>query len=158
VRYAARRGWELCPNYFLAERALELAERDLYAASELARMIPVGSAEHDAVLRAANRWTLGYLPNARAAPSLVALDGPPTERARRWAELALRSPVGAALEGWEQRRKVARFRARARRAGAVDGEASFGPDRCKGHFDANRVRIRAAYEARARGAGVEPIW
>src|SRR5205085_8843103 len=45
VRVAALRGTELCPNYFLSERALVLHERNLFIAHEVAQMVPVAGLE-----------------------------------------------------------------------------------------------------------------
>src|SRR5690606_114120 len=41
VRYAAQRGVIVCPNYLLSERALELDDRKLYSAHEVAQMVPI---------------------------------------------------------------------------------------------------------------------
>jgi hypothetical protein len=157
VRMARVEGHELCPNYLLAETRLRLDDRDLYAASEIGRMVPVvGRSVYDR-MRALNAWTSQLLPNA---------SGPPTEAAQRaaaWrpvasaAERALRTRLGSALESWERGRKVARFRDLAAEAGD-DAGAGFSADRCKGHFVSHRRRIRDAYEARCRMYGTEPMW
>ena len=68
VRYAARRGHELCPNYFLAEHALHMDGRDLYGAHELAQMVPVTGGSVYRRLREANPWITEFLPNASGAP------------------------------------------------------------------------------------------
>jgi len=157
VRYAARKGEELCPNYFLAEHALAMDDGDLYGAHELTQMVPVTGFGVYGRLRAANPWAAGYLPNATGAP----LDGrarrqPALGRARPVAEVVLRTPLGGVAEAWEQR-KIARFRAQALQLG-VTREAGFSPDQCKGHLDGHGARIRAAYEARCQALGLEPLW
>lgn len=157
VRIAAREGHQLCPNYLLAEHVLASDETDLYAAHELVQMVPVVGVDTYRRLREANAWTARQLPNAAGAP----LQGrawrtPLLRRAQPFAETLLRTPVGAAAEGWE-RRKIGHFRAEATARG-VTAEARFSPDRCKGHMDGHGRRIRVAYEARARALGVEPLW
>jgi len=159
VRFVARAGDELCPNYLLAETALELDERDLYAANELAHLVPVvGRPVYDR-LREANPWVRDLLPNADGAPTADPDARRLIPRAVGLAEAGLRTPLGDLAEAWEQRRKVARFRAQASEAGPDgDSEAHFAADRCKGHFESHRRRIRAAYEQRVRACGVEPLW
>lgn len=157
VRIAARDGHELCPNYFLAEHALELPDRDLYAAHELAQMVPIAGPVTYARARAANGWVRSYLPNAGGAPPTHGFARPILGPLRPLAERVLRTPFGRAAERWEQTRKIERFRALARASGST-GEAAFGPDRCKGHFEAHGARIREAYLARVRALGVEPRW
>jgi hypothetical protein len=158
VRYAARRGHELCPNYFLAEHALSMDGRDLYGAHELAQMVPVTGGAVYRRLREANPWITEFLPNAHGAPlGGRARRRPVLRRMRPLAEQVLRSPLGAAAEHWERRRKIARFRALAASRGTAR-EAAFSPDWCKGHLDGHGSRIRIAYETRARQLGVEPLW
>jgi hypothetical protein len=157
VRYAASEGQELCPNYFLAEHALTMDDRDLYAAHELTQMAPVTGFGVYQRLRAANPWTAAHLPNANGGPLHDrARRRPVLQRARPVAEAVLRSPLGGAVEAWEQR-KIARFRAEAAARG-VDREAGFTPDWCKGHLDGHGARIRVAYETRVRTLGLEPLW
>jgi hypothetical protein len=158
VRFAARQGWELCPNYFLAETALELHDHDLYAASELVRMVPIAGLGAYSRFRALNTWTASWFPNAPGPPIIANAMPPLMTSLRAAAEGVLALPPAGLAEAWEQRRKVARFRAQARAAGGLDDEAAFGPDRCKGHFDSHRSRIRGEYEARVGAAGVEPLW
>jgi hypothetical protein len=69
VKPAARRGDEVCPNYILAENALELPSRDLYHAHELAQMIPLYGLPVYQRLLQANRWLEKFLPNAGAFPN-----------------------------------------------------------------------------------------
>ena len=64
VRWAARRGQEICPNYFLSQRALRLHDRNLYTAHELAHMVPLyGRPIYDDLRRANGRdepWPIKY--------------------------------------------------------------------------------------------------
>jgi hypothetical protein len=158
VRHAASRGHELCPNTFLAETAFDTIRPDLYAAHELAQMVPVVGGGVHARLLAANPWVARHLPNAMGAPlGGRARRGRILPRARPLAEAVLRTPLGGIPEGWEQRRKIARLTEEAVARGA-SGEASFTPDWCRGYLDGHGARIRTAYEARCTALGVEPLW
>jgi hypothetical protein len=137
VRVGAAAGMRLCPNYFLAESALELPERDRFTAAELAQMVPVaGRGTYEALL-AANAWYRDFLPNHR--PALPSLPG----AGHRVAERALRGGHLDRLEHWEMTRKVARLS-----AGSMSPEVRFGPTVCKGHFEGHRRRVLDAFEER----------
>jgi hypothetical protein len=142
VRIAALRGIELCPNYFLSEQALELSERNLFTAHEVAQMVPLTGIQTYERLRALNRWTETYLPNASGPPHRVAAVEPRPRRARRLIERTLRSRIGSPLEHWEMTRKVRRFGQRSN----GHAEAAFGPDWCKGHFGDHGQLTLARYE------------
>src|SRR5262249_9494002 len=81
VRSAALRGIELCPNYFISENALELEERNLFTAHEVAQMVPLAGMATYQRLRELNRWSDEYLPNAGGPPRRLAQTEPGT-RAR----------------------------------------------------------------------------
>jgi hypothetical protein len=169
VRRAARRGIALCPNYLLAESALELRQRDLYTAWELAQMVPIAGLDTYRHLRRQNRWASTFLPNAQGRP----LDpgpggngaGPPNRsRLSRVAEGILGSPAGGWLEGWEMNRKVRRFTREAAAGDAqgdpaadpdgIQGEAEFSADWCKGHLGTHRREVMARYRVRLEALGL----
>ena len=115
VRWAARRGLEICPNYFLTERALELPTQNLYTAHELTQMVPLSGLPIYHSLRRLNGWTQEYLPNARGVPELFV----PVRAAMRQTagmpfgrliELLLSSRLGQRLDRWEMTSKIRRFR------------------------------------------------
>ena len=146
VRTAALRGVELCPNYFLSERALVLDQRNLFTAHEVAQMVPLTGIQTYQRMRTLNRWTDTYLPNAGGPPRRVAPVEPPPRRARRLLESTLRSRLGSPLERWEMARKMRKLGKR----GDGHVEAAFGPDWCKGHFgDYGRLTL-SRYEDRMR--------
>jgi hypothetical protein len=149
VRLARRTGVGLCPNYVLAETALEQQRRDLFVAHDLVQMVPlVGQGMAEAML-CANPWTREYLPHA-SRPLRAEADLAPRgvwRAAQRLAEWLLGGRLGAALEAWERRRKLARFAAQARQAGSA---AELGADRVKGHFDDHGGPILLRFEARVR--------
>ena len=149
VRTAAFRGTELCPNYFLSERALELGERNLFTAHEVAQMVPLYGMATYQQLRKLNRWTETYLPNAGGPPRKVAALEHRPRRARTLVERTLRSRLGAPIERWEMARKVRKLGQRS----IGHTEAAFGPDWCKGHFGDHGQQTLKRYEERLRDLG-----
>jgi len=147
ARYARPRGDVVCPNYLLAANALELTERNLYSAHEVAQMVPVyGLAVYDE-LRAQNGWVLDFLPNAAGPPEARRERVAGTRLAgavRPIAEAVLRTPIGAGIERSEMRRKIRKLE----RERAPTAEVTFSADRCKGHFDSHGERILAAFVER----------
>jgi len=157
VRRAARRGVVLCPNFLLTESALELRQRDLYTAWELAQMVPIAGLETYHLLRRRNSWAESFLPNAEGVPSEPDPQGNadlPAARSHltRVAEGILGSPAGDWLEGWEMARKVRRLtRKAASVAYATEGsrnEAEFSADWCKGHLGTHGQEVMARYRVR----------
>jgi hypothetical protein len=150
VRAARLFGVELCPNYVLAETALVQRQCDLYAAHDLAQMVPLVGHEVYTAMRRANAWALDFLPHA-AAPLRLEADRRPrgwTALLQRLAERALAGRLGDALERWERGRKLARFTPAASQPGSA---AELDADRVKGHFEDNGRPVLARYEQRLAG-------
>lgn len=84
-----------CPNHYLSQAHLALRRRDVYVAHELLQAYPLaGEAE---LLRAANGWAAGLLPNAAARTAHVRpLPGGTT--LQRLLEWPLRGRLGDALD------------------------------------------------------------
>lgn len=153
VRLAHLQGITLCPNYFLAERALLFTDRNLYTAREIAQMVPIAGFGVYHYLRRLNSWTADFLPNAAGIPHLAEATGPwptghePVKKAhpglRRVSESLLRTRAGNHLERWEMNRKIRRFRSE---MNDNHIEAAFCPDWCKGHFHDHAQRILNTYE------------
>jgi hypothetical protein len=152
VRWAARRGDRLCPNYLVTERALALPDRNLFTAHELAQLVPLAGLPLYAQLRQQNLWTRAYLPNAAGPPRQMPAAAGAESALRQIAERLGRSRLGDRVERWERARKVRRFTARA----AEGGEARFGADWCKGHFEAHGRRALDAFVARLRRLDLQP--
>jgi hypothetical protein len=144
VRAAALRGIELCPNYFLSERALVLDERNLFTAHEVTQMVPLAGMATYQHMRDLNRWTFAFLPNADNSPRRLATVEPSASRTRRVVESALASRACGPLERWEMHRKVRKLGIR----GNGHAEAAFGPDWCKGHFGDHGQATLARYADR----------
>lgn len=146
VRIAKVRGVILCPNFFVAESALTLQTESLYAARELAQMVPIYGFGLYNELLARNRWMLDYLPNAlpfdaQNLPPQVSIAEPTlVNQFKRISEKLLQTRFGRWLEQWEQKRKIPRFQ-----ASSKTPEAAFSADWCKGHFDAHGERVLSHY-------------
>lgn len=153
VRAAALAGHEICPNYFLSERALSLKDRNFFHAREVAQMVPLYGAETYWRLRETNDWVEGYLPHARGTPNGMAIMqlGRFERAARRAAERLLGGRLGELLETWERERKIRKF---SRRAQAEGGSVTFTPDCCKGHFDHHDAIIMHLFENRLAQYGL----
>lgn len=146
VRWAARSGIELCPNYLLTERSLALAEYDHYTGRELTQMRPLYGKRVYCEMMRLNPWVSDFLPN-----SGVGWFGPlPLDnqhfRPKRWFETLLSGRVGKMLEQWEQSRKMIPFAA----ATAHISEAQFTPDRCKGHITAHGQTTNTRFQQQQR--------
>jgi hypothetical protein len=153
VRLAGLVGVRLCPNYLLAESALELDDRTAFVAHELAQLVPIGGSAAHATLLARNGWAAAFLPNAFDSTSRPDRQAPAIPRpgpVRRFAEWLLRAPVLDRVERWE----LARMRRLhpVGRAGA--DEARFDPERCKGHLVPNGRLALDAYTSRLAALGV----
>jgi 4-amino-4-deoxy-L-arabinose transferase-like glycosyltransferase len=150
VRVAALSGTELCPNYFLSERALILEERNLFTAHEVTQMVPLAGMPTYQHLRDLNRWTDTFLPNATGTPRRLASNEPDRKGTRLMLERTLRSRVCSPIERWEMNRKMRKLGTR----GDGHAEAAFGPDWCKGHFGDHGQATLARYAERLEALGV----
>jgi hypothetical protein len=152
VRWAARRGERLCPNYFLSQDHLESKPYNLYNAHELTQMVPLNNLDLYARIRASNLWTDWYLPNANNAPKHTLPEG--TGRwvhpMQRLGENCLSGRLGDGLESWEMRRKVARLSHQATDQAEID----FCAQRCKGHFEGHAGRAMTAFTRRMEQLGI----
>jgi hypothetical protein len=147
VRVARLLGVGLCPNYVLARSALRQHQRNLYAAHDLAQMVPLVGHQVYAEMRAANRWASAFLPQA-----LSPLRPEPELKPARWqadlqrcGEWLLGGRLGDALERWERDRKLRKF---ARAAGQAGSAAELDADRVKGHFDDHGYPILRQFQER----------
>lgn len=145
VRLARLRSITVCPNYLLAETALELHEQNLYAAHELTQMVPISGHAIYRRLRAANRWAETFLPNADGPPHQITVQ-PRLQPLRRFAEWLLAGRIGTRIEHWEMTRKIRKLSA----TSSSNPEAAYGPDWCKGHVSGHAGRIMAAFNDRRR--------
>lgn len=154
VRLARLTGVALCPNYLLAETSLKQSRQDLFAAHELAQMVPVVGLEVHRRMIAANPWASSFLPNAfnppKAGPDLR--PGAGLRCLQASLEWLLGGRLGDWLERWERRRKTRKFSAEASKPGAA---AILDAEHVKGHFDDYGHRALKAYRERLEREGIE---
>lgn len=150
ARVARRTGIHLCPNYLVTTNALELQDRSLYVAHELAQMIPVSGMDVYREIRSANRWVEDYLPNACDAPDLPpSLKSVPARSLiQRTLELVFDLQFMNRLEEWEMNRKIERLT----REQSSSVESYFSADVCKGHVDRHGETVVTALAVRLRQA------
>ena len=145
VRIARLFGDDLCPNYVVAENNLELDQRDLYTAHELAQMVPMsGLSVYRAMLKA-NEWAAAYLPAAFGTLDLPIRHQRPRAM-QRPLELLLGLRPFDVLERWELRRMQAKLRP----ALGSAAEVVCSPEQCKGHTGLHRQSVLERYEQRLK--------
>lgn len=125
-------GVTLCPNYVLADTALEQNRHDLFMAHELTQMIPLTGQNIYQQMRLLNQWADAMLPNAQT-PFYPEKDAAP-RRVGRWMQTVLEwmlsGPMGNHLEDWERRRKIRKFHNQATHSTDTVLDA----EHVKGHF------------------------
>ena len=175
VKPADRQGVEVCPNYLISSEVLTLEKRDLFHAHELVQMVPLSGLPIYQELRAANRWALGFLPNATDTPTMEHLleahaieereleqrpiaTRPLEERSLDNGPFTLRAP-SSRLQSiseqllrtppgtWFDRREMERMRAKLTDQNG-GSEVEVTPDRCKGHIGSHGHKALEAFAAR----------
>lgn len=145
VHLARLTGDALCPNFVVAENALELGDLSIYDAHEIAQMIPLCGYDVYQRLWASNPQVILHLPNACAWPLPEEHVHPVAQALKRGAEYLLGGRIGAGLEAWERGRKMGRLH---RQQTTLTTEIVLSADQCKGHFDQHRTRVLIAYQDR----------
>jgi hypothetical protein len=143
VRLARLAGDDLCPNYIIADTKLDIDQRDLFTAHELAQMVPLSGARLYRSMLERNKWAREYLPVAFRVP--FAVKEPKRRRLPgRTVERFLRARPLDAWEAWEMKR----LRGRLRPLIGRDAEVVCSPEQCKGHTGRHRHWITTRYEQR----------
>ncbi|MDX1994478.1 MAG: hypothetical protein SF029_19000 [bacterium] len=153
VRLVKLRGGVICPNYVVAEDALEQRRRDLFIAHEIVQMVPLYGLDLYHQLRCLNLWADRHLPNASAAFYQE------SEQALGWgwrgfkqaAEVVLSGRVGDMMEHWEHRRKLRRFRSDLH---TPYSDARLDHTQVKGHFNDHGHYVMKHYESRLQHYGL----
>lgn len=85
-----------CMNYYIDEQGLEIIEKNIYTATEIATLIPMEGKKKFEEFYAANAWIAGYLPNSSTPISDT------TDREISWfnrlIELSLNNRIGDDLD------------------------------------------------------------
>ncbi|MGZ9167219.1 MAG: hypothetical protein ACXW4U_18770 [Anaerolineales bacterium] len=162
ARLANLEGVNLCPNYLVTTNALELKERSLYVAHELAQMIPLAGMKTYREIRRLNLWIHDYLPNALMEPEMLQLVRREETNSfiQRTLEIISGIPFFSGLEKWEMNRKIARLT----REQSSSFESYFSADVCKGHVDRHgqktedvlMKKLRIFHDPLPVGEGVRP--
>jgi hypothetical protein len=154
VRLVKLRGVVICPNYVLAEDALEQDQKDLFIAHEIAQMIPVYGEDLYQQFRSVNGWADQELANAKDS----FYSGPDEASDGIWSALKhltewlLKGKLGDALESWEYRRKLRRFDADAH---TPHSAAKLDESHVKGHFNDYGHPVLRQYQQRLREYGLD---
>ena len=133
VRFVRLRGIVVCPNYVVAENALEQQRKDLFIAHEIAQMVPLSGHDLYWHFRAINDWAGEHLANAKGPfhyeheSELSAVWDTP----KQLLELLLAGKLGDMLENWEYQRKLRRF---ASAMNTPHSSAQLDKSQVKGHF------------------------
>jgi len=152
VHLAKQAGLELCPNYVLADHALQLGEPGLFTAHELAQIVPLYGRSVYQKLLDSNRWMADFLPNALPRPEAAREIGRQALRWQRIPERLLAGRLGDALERWERERKIPRLRFIAQQEGSTN--VVYTPDLCKGHVNDHATDVRQRYAAHLKAQGL----
>jgi len=149
ARIAKLEGVSLCPNYLVTTNALELNERSLYVAHELAQMIPLSGMEIYNDIRQQNAWIEEFLPNAAGAPALSqSVNVKNRSVIQQILEFFFSLPFGQWFEKWEMNRKIERLT----REQSYSLESYFSEDVCKGHIDRHGEHVVTALAVRMKRA------
>jgi hypothetical protein len=152
VRLAGQQGAILCPNYVVAEHRLGIDSPSLFAAHELAQMVPLYGLESYRRLLNSNPWIAEYLPNASARPTSDYELGRVPRIGKSALESVLCGRLGNGIERWERERKIAQLRLEALQQGGAGTQ--FGPDLCKGHMGDHASVVNQRYQARLEALGM----
>jgi hypothetical protein len=153
VRLARVNGIELCPNYVVAESALEQQRRDLFIAHEVTQMVPLYGVELYWRMRHSNAWVDDHLPNAEG----MFRDCGERSIGRGWrwlkngSEWLLNGRLGDLLENWEYHRKLRHFAPEMNK----QHSAKLDEQQVKGHFNDHGHPILRKYYERLRQYGLE---
>jgi hypothetical protein len=152
VRLARQQGAILCPNYVVAEHRLGIDSPSLFAAHELAQMVPLYGLESYRRLLNSNPWIAEYLPNASARQTSDYELGRVPRIGKSALENMLGGRLGNGIERWERERKIAQLRLEALQQGGAGTQ--FGPDLCKGHMGDHASVVNQRYQARLEALGI----
>ena len=145
---AARAGVTLCPTYVASTRALDMEERSIFVALELAQMAVIVGDDVCRTVRRSNSWITELLPNATIEGNRSHLSALEPSRRQRWLEWFLLLPPFRLFEAWERSRSVREFRRESSARGEDNHAVTFSTERYAGHLARTAARVEAAWQAR----------
>jgi hypothetical protein len=149
VRLARLAGDDLCPNYIIADTKLDIDQRDLFTAHELAQMIPLSGVRLYRAMLERNAWAGEYLPVAFREPFALK-----QARSRRFIGRALERALRARLFNRWEVGEMKRLRNKLRPLIGEDAEVVCSPEQCKGHTGRHRLSITTRYAQRLADLGL----
>lgn len=154
VRAGRLSGFEICPNFMLAQHSLVISDRDVFTAHEIAQLRPVAGLSFFSIFFEENQWVRKFLPNFELAPKEAGQLSGLCPYHKRILETCLAGRLGDLLESWEYGRKLREFEPKFDRPGH---SAIMNPNCVKGHFQDHRKPSREAYAERLRRYGVPDL-
>lgn len=98
-----------CVNYYIDHRSLEIEEKNIFTAIELATLIPVSGGKYYDNLIQENQWVLRFFPNYTAPSGKSLADS--SSIFKRFSEMLLH-PIGDWLDAWVFQIAFDRYRRR----------------------------------------------
>ena len=97
----------LCTNYFIDVTNLEIAEKNIFTAIEIATLKPMTGKSYALRFQQANMWHYDYLPNQH--PARVTMDEP-TTRTEWIAERIMKKNILGRIDQWIMKKFISRWR------------------------------------------------
>ena len=145
-----------CVNYFVDEQHLEIEEKNLFTATELATVLPLYGSEHYTRLHYSNRWLWEYFPNFTPRSVINVLNGV-TSGLKNYCEKLLNIFFGNAIEKFCRRITLSRWeRQYQKHYSATDFNIAFKSKSyaSKNHPSNFQRTIMEAYESKLRSFGL----
>lgn len=142
VRFMALFNIEICPNYIISDRNLELNDRNFYSARELKQMIPIYGQEVFENIIYANKWVDDYYPNAKNwKQGKFKLITHKRSLIKNFLERILSMRFFSIVETFEMNRQIKRLQ----KISTNNSENIFTPDCAKSHIDGHGNWIKQKF-------------
>jgi len=145
-----------CTNYYISSDKLEIPDRNVFIATEIATARPLLNAELATRFFRANRWISEFLPNAKAPSTAMVIHAPIAEFIRRIGECFFPGAWG----NWLEKKFFAAHVRFEKRKHPHLSESDFAlmfrslPHECKIHQQNFQRKVIEAYEVRLQMFGV----
>jgi hypothetical protein len=145
-----------CVNYFVDEAHLEIEEKNLFTATELATVLPLYGHQHYVMLQRSNQWLKNFFPNF-ALRSLTNVPAGHMSRIKQFTEKLLNTFFADPLERYCRHRTLARWEKHyAKSYSAEDFEVAFKSKSyaSKNHPSNFQKSIMETYQEKLNGYGL----